>query len=61
MEQGQLSWVANFIWGIADDVLRDLYVRGKYRDVSSGEISSAAVSHAVMGSRMESRRAVLAH
>jgi hypothetical protein len=33
MEQGQLSWVANFIWGIPDDVLRDLYVRGKYRDV----------------------------
>ena len=28
-----LSWIANFIWGIADDVLRDLYVRGKYRDV----------------------------
>jgi type I restriction enzyme M protein len=27
------SWIANFIWGIADDVLRDLYVRGKYRDV----------------------------
>src|SRR5437870_9244984 len=33
MEEGQLNWVANFIWGIADDVLRDLYVRGKYRDV----------------------------
>jgi type I restriction enzyme M protein len=33
MEQAQLSWIANFIWGIADDVLRDLYVRGKYRDV----------------------------
>jgi type I restriction enzyme M protein len=33
VEQGQLSWIANFIWGIADDVLRDLYVRGKYRDV----------------------------
>src|SRR3989454_6789719 len=33
MEQGQLNWVANFIWGIADDVLGDLYVRGKYRDV----------------------------
>ena len=33
MEQIQLSWIANFIWGIADDVLRDLYVRGKYRDV----------------------------
>jgi type I restriction enzyme M protein len=33
MEPVQLSWIANFIWGIADDVLRDLYVRGKYRDV----------------------------
>ena len=33
MEPGQLNWIANFIWGIADDVLRDLYVRGKYRDV----------------------------
>lgn len=33
MEQTQLNWIANFIWGIADDVLRDLYVRGKYRDV----------------------------
>jgi type I restriction enzyme M protein len=27
------SKIVNFIWGIADDVLRDLYVRGKYRDV----------------------------
>ena len=25
--------ISNFIWGIADDVLRDNYVRGKYRDV----------------------------
>jgi type I restriction enzyme M protein len=33
MEAQQLQWIANFIWGIADDVLRDLYVRGKYRDV----------------------------
>src|SRR5215467_13597858 len=30
---GDYGWIANFIWGIADDVLRDLYVRGKYRDV----------------------------
>jgi len=29
----QHSSIANFIWGIADDVLRDVYVRGKYRDV----------------------------
>ena len=28
-----LSWISNYIWGLADDVLRDLYVRGKYRDV----------------------------
>src|SRR2546430_17584445 len=33
MDSTQLNWIANFIWGIADDVLRDLYVRGKYRDV----------------------------
>lgn len=33
MQQNHLSWITNFIWGIADDVLRDLYVRGKYRDV----------------------------
>lgn len=33
MDAPQLSWIANFIWSIADDVLRDLYVRGKYRDV----------------------------
>lgn len=33
MDSSQLSWITNFIWGIADDVLRDLYVRGKYRDV----------------------------
>ena len=25
--------ISNFIWGIADDVLRDIYVRSKYRDV----------------------------
>ena len=28
-----LNWIANYIWGIADDILRDVYVRGKYRDV----------------------------
>jgi type I restriction enzyme M protein len=33
MDQSQLNWIANFIWNIADDVLRDIYVRGKYRDV----------------------------
>ena len=33
MGSSDLNWIANYIWGIADDVLRDLYVRGKYRDV----------------------------
>lgn len=33
MSNGDLTWITNFIWGIADDALRDLYVRGKYRDV----------------------------
>ena len=27
------SSIVSFIWGIADDCLRDVYVRGKYRDV----------------------------
>jgi type I restriction enzyme M protein len=33
MNDAQHSRIVSFIWGIADDVLRDLYVRGKYRDV----------------------------
>ena len=33
MGNGDVTWIANYIWGIANDVLRDLYVRGKYRDV----------------------------
>lgn len=30
MNNAQINWIANFIWGIADDVLRDVYVRGCY-------------------------------
>jgi type I restriction enzyme M protein len=33
MNGEQHSRIVAFIWGIADDLLRDLYVRGKYRDV----------------------------
>jgi type I restriction enzyme M protein len=33
MDSGLHGKIVSFIWGIADDVLRDLYVRGKYRDV----------------------------
>ncbi len=33
MESQQLSCIANFIWGIAGNIPRGLYMRGKYRDV----------------------------
>ena len=33
MDSATHNAIVNFVWGIADDVLRDLYVRGKYRDV----------------------------
>ena len=33
MQDTQLNRISNFLWSVADDVLRDLYVRGKYRDV----------------------------
>jgi type I restriction enzyme M protein len=33
VDPAQHNKLVNFIWGLADDVLRDLYVRGKYRDV----------------------------
>lgn len=33
MDNRTHNQIVNFIWGIADDCLRDIYVRGKYRDV----------------------------
>ena len=33
MNQAVHNKSVSFIWSIADDYLRDLYVRGKYRDV----------------------------
>lgn len=33
MNQTQHNQLVNFIWSIADDVLRDVYTRGKYRDI----------------------------
>ena len=33
MDNLSFGTITNFIWGIADDCLRDVYVRGKYRDV----------------------------
>ena len=33
MQDQQIGRISNFIWSVADDALRDIYVRGKYRDV----------------------------
>lgn len=33
MEQSQFQPIINFIWSVADDLLRDVYVKGKYRDI----------------------------
>jgi type I restriction enzyme M protein len=33
MDQATHSKIVSFLWGIADDVLRDLFKRGKYLDV----------------------------
>ncbi|MBK8386996.1 MAG: type I restriction-modification system subunit M N-terminal domain-containing protein, partial [Candidatus Accumulibacter sp.] len=33
MDQSTHHKIVSFIWGIADDVLRDLFKRGKYPDV----------------------------
>ena len=33
MNQAVHQQIVSLIWGVADDVLRDLYNRGKYRDV----------------------------
>jgi len=33
MNNNFYSTIVSFIWSIADDILRDVYVRGKYRDV----------------------------
>jgi type I restriction enzyme M protein len=37
MVDGDRHWIAGFIWSIADDVLRDVYVRGKYRCSEDGQ------------------------
>ena len=55
MQDTQLPSISNFIWGIANDVLRDLYVRGKYRDV----ILPMTVLRRLDAVLVESKQAVL--
>lgn len=33
MNQKNHNHIISFIWSLADDVLRDVFVRGKYRDI----------------------------
>lgn len=33
MDNGQFNQIVNFLWSIPNEILRDIYVRGKYRDV----------------------------
>ena len=54
-DQSNLKWVADFIWNIADDRLRDVYVCGKYRDV----ILSFAVLRRLDAVLESTKRAVL--
>jgi type I restriction enzyme R subunit len=59
MEQGQLNWIANFIWGIADDVLRDLYVRGKYRVSADTAYQNARMNSDKQNARIEHEKALV--
>ena len=36
--------LVSFIWGIADDCLRDVYVRGKYRDVNGSTEKAGCIT-----------------
>jgi hypothetical protein len=54
VSNGNLNWIANFIWEIADDVLRDVYVRGKFRDVILP--MTVKVKHAVRVGHLDASR-----
>lgn len=56
MNDATYSRIVSFLWGIADDCLRDLYVRGKYRDV----ILPLTVIRRLDGVLEGSKKAVLA-
>ena len=48
MDQSQHNGIVSFISGIADDIVRDVYVRGKYRDVTEGYFDPETETGAVM-------------
>ena len=42
MDQATHNKIVSFLWGIADDVLRDLFKRGKYPDVDLADVRAPA-------------------
>ncbi len=42
MDQSLQNKIVSFIWLIADDCLRNVYVQGKYRDVDFTDVCIAA-------------------
>jgi type I restriction enzyme M protein len=44
MDQATHNKIVSFIWGIADNVLRDLFKRGKYPDVILPTVARAALT-----------------
>ena len=61
MDQSQLKWIADFIWNIADDRLRDVYVRGKYRDVILPFIVVRSRSGVLQHGRVDAGRSPVDH
>jgi len=57
MDQNQLKWITGFVWNIADDRLRDVYVRSKLKSASfprrrgssSGETGPANLDTRIRG------------
>jgi type I restriction enzyme M protein len=54
MDNKEYNSIVSFIWGIADDCLRDVYVRGKYRDVILPMTVIAVLTQCLKGRRKPS-------
>ena len=60
MTTPNLNWIANYIWGIADDVLRDIYVRAPYSDDADHRFRQADHRFRSMPITLEERRSIAA-
>ena len=55
MDQATHNKIVSFLWGIADDVLRDLFKRGKYPDVILPDLCDRLVGRVKAGLCANSR------